>query len=124
MTTLLTRTLLCAALLISQDAAWSQKLTLNDGRGAYATKTYRNLFLELGHPQAEIDAKINQAFQQLFHGDSATQRVYFPVGSNENGPLAYMLDVNNNDIRSEGMSYGMMIAVQLDKNSMRSGTTL
>jgi len=89
--------------------------TSRDGNGAYATKKYRNLFLESGHTQQEIDAKIAAAYQQLFHGDSATQTLYFPVGQNAAGPLAYILDVNNNDIRSEGMSYGMMIAVQLDK---------
>lgn len=113
-----TRTLFSLSLLILFCHAHAQNLTLNDGHGAYATKTYRNLFLENGHSQAEIDAKINHAFQQLFYGDSSTQRVYFPVGRNENGPLAYMLDVNNNDIRSEGMSYGMMIAVQLDKKDV------
>lgn len=88
-----------------------------DGKGAYVTNTYRNLFLENGHSEQEINTKINAAFQQLFHGDSATQKIYFPVGTNKNGALAYMLDVNNNDIRSEGMSYGMMIAVQLDKKA-------
>ena len=30
-------------------------------------------------------------------------------------PLAYITDWANNDARTEGMSYGMMIAVQLDK---------
>jgi oligosaccharide reducing-end xylanase len=29
--------------------------------------------------------------------------------------MAYILDIANNDVRSEGMSYGMMIAVQLNK---------
>jgi len=99
----------------------SQKISTssnrNDGNGAYATKTYRNLFLENGHTQQEINDKIAATFQQLFHGDSATQKIYFPAGSNDNGPLAYMLDVNNNDIRSEGMSYGMTIAVQLNKKA-------
>ena len=31
--------------------------------------------------------------------------------------MAYIKDINNNDVRSEGMSYGMMIAVQLDKKA-------
>lgn len=97
----------------------AQKTTLSatDNKGAYATKSYRNLFLENGHSEQEINKKIVDAFQQLFHGDSATQKIYFPAGKNENGPLAYILDVNNNDIRSEGMSYGMMIAVQLNKKA-------
>jgi len=87
---------------------------LDDGHGAYATHHYRNLFAEAGHPQAEIDKKINHVFQQLFHGDAATETVYYPAGSNANGPLAYLMDVVNHDARTEGMSYGMMIAVQLD----------
>lgn len=32
--------------------------------------------------------------------------------------MAYISDIKNNDVRSEGMSYGMMVAVQLDKKDM------
>jgi oligosaccharide reducing-end xylanase len=85
--------------------------------GAFATGRYRNLFVEAGHSPADARAKIHAAFQQLFHGDTATQTVYYEVGRNENGPLAYLSDINNRDVRSEGMSYGMMIAVQLDKKA-------
>ena len=53
----------------------------------------------------------------MFHGDPCTQAVYYPAGSNANGPLAYIWDIGSNDVRSEGMSYGMMIAVQLDKKA-------
>jgi endo-1,4-beta-D-glucanase Y len=88
-----------------------------DGSGAFATGNYRNLFVEAGHSQKEVTEKVNAVFQQLFHGDPCTQAVYYPAGSNANGPLAYILDVGNNDVRSEGMSYGMMIAVQLDKKN-------
>ena len=89
--------------------------TLNDGSGAFRSRKYRDLFAEQGHSPAETKAKIDKAFQQLFHGDALTERVYFEAGSNANGPLAYMTDWANNDARSEGMSYGMMIAVQMDK---------
>jgi len=85
--------------------------------GAFATGTYRNLFQEAGHSQKEISEKIESAFQQLFHGDTETQTVYYAAGKNANGPLAYLSDINNHDVRSEGMSYGMMIAVQLDKKA-------
>jgi oligosaccharide reducing-end xylanase len=78
---------------------------------------YRNLFVEAGYSAEEVTAKINSALQQLFHGDPCTQAVYFPAGINTNGPLAYIYDVGNNDVRSEGMSYGMMIAVQMDKKA-------
>ncbi len=83
--------------------------------GAFATGQYRNLFVEAGHSPEEVNARIEAAFQQLFHGDSATQTVYYAAGENANGPLAYLTDINNRDVRSEGMSYGMMITVQLDK---------
>jgi oligosaccharide reducing-end xylanase len=87
----------------------------DDGSGAFVTGKYRNLFLENGHSQKEISAKNEAAFRQLFHGDSATQVVYFNAGKNNNGPLAYVSDVLHHDVRSEGISYGMMIAVQLNK---------
>src|ERR1700722_12682246 len=86
-----------------------------DGSGAYKTQKYRDLFAELGHTPEESRAKIEKAFQQLFHGDGQEERVYFETGANQNGTLAYITDWANNDARTEGMSYGMMIAVQLDK---------
>ena len=86
-----------------------------DGAGAFKTGKYRDLFAEQGHSQADIKARLDQAFQQLFHGDAVSERVYFEAGSNANGPLAYITDWANNDARTEGMSYGMMIAVQMDK---------
>ena len=91
--------------------------SLNDGSGAYATGTYRNLFAEAGHSPKEISSKITAAFQQLFHGNPERQAVFFPAGKNFQGPLAYLTDWNNHDVRTEGMSYGMMIAVQLNKKA-------
>lgn len=86
-----------------------------DGQGAFHTGEYRNLFAESGKTPVAINAKIDRAFAQLFHGDALSERVYFEAGSNANGPLAYMTDWANNDARTEGMSYGMMIAVQMNK---------
>lgn len=74
---------------------------------------YRNLFKEyLRKTDDEVVAKVNAAFQHLFHGGNDA-KVYYEA----NGDEAYILDVNNNDVRSEGMSYGMAIAVQLDKKA-------
>ena len=86
-----------------------------DGDGAYKTREYRDLFAELDHSPAQSRAKIEKTFQQLFHGDGQEERLYFETGANASGPLAYITDWANNDARSEGMSYGMMIAVQLNK---------
>jgi oligosaccharide reducing-end xylanase len=88
-----------------------------DGKGAYATGKYRNLFAELGKSPQEIRQKIEAAFQQLFHGEPNTQTVYYEAGSNSNGSLAYITDIKHRDVRSEGLSYGMIIAVQLDKKA-------
>ncbi len=85
--------------------------------GAFVSGKYRNLFEELGKPVDEVSAKLDAAYQKLFHGDPKEEAVMFEAGKNENGPLAYIMDIANNDIRSEGMSYGMMISVQLDKKA-------
>ena len=91
--------------------------TPDNGAGAFATGQYRNLFLETGHKNPEIAKKINTAFQQLFHGDPSTQAVYYAAGKNANGPLAYITDIAHHDVRTEGISYGMMIAVQMNKKA-------
>jgi oligosaccharide reducing-end xylanase len=100
----------------AQTPAAPVTAAISDGAGAYKTGQYHNLFVErLGHNEAETRQKIEHTFQQLFHGDGQEQRVYFETGANADGPLAYITDWANNDARSEGMSYGMMIAVQLNK---------
>ena len=79
---------------------------------------YRNLFAEIGYSRNAIREKVDRTFNQLFFGDKETEAVYFDAGENENGKLAYIADINNMDVRSEGMSYGMMIAVQMDKKEI------
>ncbi len=79
--------------------------------GAFESGEYRNIFAEWGKSQEEIQAKIDKAWEQFFYGSDSSERIYYPVGDD----MAYMLDVANEDVRSEGMSYGMMIAVQLGK---------
>lgn len=105
--------LISAAIVLSAQGAGPA--ADSDGQGAYATKKYRNLFAEIGKSQPEIRKKIDVAFQQLFHGDPATQAVYYEAGTNASGPLAFVTDIKHKDVRSEGLSYGMMIAVQMDK---------
>lgn len=80
-------------------------------KGSFETGEYRNLLAEMGYKQREIDAKMKEAFSDLFEGP---QKIYFEVGDS----MAYISDIKNNDVRSEGMSYGMMIAVQFDKKEI------
>ena len=82
--------------------------------GARETGIYPNLFSELlGISHDAVQAKLDSVFHQLFYGDEKTQRIYFPAGND----MAYIEDVLHQDVRTEGMSYGLMIAVQLDKKN-------
>ena len=109
--------IVCTALLLMGTPSLFAQRALEDGSGAYATGEYSNLFAQAGHSQREIRAKIDATYAQLFHGDPQTQSVAFAAGKNANGPLMYLTDWANRDVRTEGMSYGMMIAVQLDKKA-------
>src|SRR5690625_1979915 len=80
-------------------------------KGAWETGQYRNVFLEAGYSQTDIDEKLAQAYHDLFVGPD---RIYFEVGDS----MAYVSDLKNNDARTEGLSYGMMVAVQLDKKDV------
>lgn len=72
-------------------------------------RSYRNLFAENGVSQAEIDQKLKEIVQTFFYG-SEEERIYHPVGED----MGYLMDTGNYDARTEGMSYGMMMCVQLD----------
>lgn len=68
---------------------------------------YRNVFEEIGKTKEEIDARLDKIVQEFFYGED---RVYFTAGED----MGYLEDTGNHDARTEGMSYGMMISVQLD----------
>lgn len=80
-------------------------------KGASETGKYRNIFREAGYSQADIDAKLTQAYRDLFEGPN---KVYFEVGDS----MGYVSDLKNRDARTEGLSYGLMVAVQLDKKEV------
>ena len=80
-------------------------------KGAFATRRYRNLFAELGYKQKDIDKKLKSVFESVFY---APDKVYFEVGDS----MAYISDIKNHDVRTEGMSYGLMIAVQFDRKDI------
>jgi len=79
--------------------------------GAVKSGKYRNVFLEYGYKKSEIDKKIAKAYFDLFEGPD---KVYFEVGDS----MAYVSDIKNNDARTEGLSYGLMVAVQLNKKDV------
>ena len=70
-----------------------------------------SLFREAGYSQQAIDEKLAAAYHDVFKGP---QRVYFEVGDT----MGYVSDIKNKDARTEGLSYGMMVAVQLNKKDV------
>jgi oligosaccharide reducing-end xylanase len=80
-------------------------------QASFYSGTYRNLFLDAGYKQKDIDEKLARAYHDIFEGPN---RVYFEVGDS----MAYVSDLKNHDARTEGLSYGMMIAVQLNKKDV------
>ncbi|WP_075341627.1 glycosyl hydrolase family 8 [Tenacibaculum agarivorans] len=79
---------------------------------SFVTDVYRNMFVESGKNEVAVQQKLDQLWNRYFvNGNIDSERLMYEVGND----MAYILDTGNNDIRSEGMSYGMMICVQLDK---------
>ncbi|WP_316636017.1 glycosyl hydrolase family 8 [uncultured Flavobacterium sp.] len=96
--------LIIPAFVISQNKKKTEKSELKKSQ-------YRNLFAAAGYSQIEIDKKLAKAYYDVFEGPN---RVYFEEGDS----LGYVSDVKNKDARTEGMSYGMMVAVQLNKKEV------
>jgi len=80
-------------------------------KGAFETKKYRNVFVEMGYKQADVDAKLKEVFNDVFRGPN---KVYFEVGDS----MGYVSDIKNHDARTEGMSYGLMVAVQFGEKDI------
>jgi endo-1,4-beta-D-glucanase Y len=80
-------------------------------RGGLETGSYRNLFVEAGYAEADVEKKLQEVFNDVFTGKN---RCYFEAGKD----MAYISDIKNQDVRTEGMSYGMMIAVQFGRKDI------
>lgn len=72
----------------------------------FSNKTYRNVFKEVGYSDEAIFKRLEEIKQEYFYSDD---RVYFTTED-----MGYIVDTGNNDARTEGMSYGMMICVQMN----------
>jgi len=74
------------------------------------TNTYRNYLADFGISDDKARERCEEIFNTLFHG-SKEERIYDEFGED----MGIMIDTGNLDARTEGMSYGMMMCVQLDK---------
>lgn len=68
-----------------------------------------SLLKEAGISTKQMEDRAQDFWSTMFNG-SQEHRIYFPQGEQD----GYMLDTGNNDARTEGMSYGMMMALQMD----------
>lgn len=73
-------------------------------------RVYRNVFDEAGLSAGDIQERIHRSFEEIFYGPD---RFYHEVGED----MAYMEDTGNHDARTEGMSYGMMMCVQMNRKA-------
>ena len=80
--------------------------------GAYTTGIYPNYFAELGISDKAAKARVEQAFETIFTDPEEN----FCHHTDEDAWC--MVDTGNNDARTEGMSYGMMMCVQMDRKDI------
>jgi oligosaccharide reducing-end xylanase len=112
------RLVACAVALAAVACTSTKDSVGHNGPGGFTLKplsrptSYPNPFKDwLGKTDAEITARVTGAFNQLFHGDLATEAIYIPVATDQ----AQIYDFYHQDIRTEGIGWGMIIAVELDK---------
>lgn len=72
-----------------------------------------NRLLDFGYSPKDIEAKLSQAWDTVFYGPEESHKLYFEVGDDQ----AIIHSIDSDDVRSEGMSYGMMISVLMDKKA-------
>lgn len=63
-----------------------------------------------GIRKRRIQRRVEQTFETIFYGNEE-ERFYHEVGAD----MAYIEDTGNHDVRTEGMSYGMMACVQMNR---------
>ena len=81
-------------------------------QGAFETGKYPNYLAEVGISDEQAREKINKAFDTIFFDPEEN----FCHHTDEDAWC--MVDTGNNDARTEGMSYGMMMCVQMDRKDI------
>ena len=73
----------------------------------------RNLFEEYGYSKFDIENKVIDCWNEIFDPKNPNH-FYFDAPDN----TGYMEDTGNDDARTEGMSYGMMMALQMNRKDI------
>lgn len=93
---------------------------VKERKSAWESGIHPNAFVE--HKiatEAQVKEKVQQTYKQLFYSDDGMlqeggKALLVSVGTD----MAFINSVDSKDIRSEGMSYGMIIAVMMDDQNM------
>jgi oligosaccharide reducing-end xylanase len=104
------KTLLVGGLsLVSSLSSFAAFNTNPPATGTLSTGTYRNLASEMG--KTDATAKRDAAWNAMFV--TSASKLYTTFGTDQ----AYILAPDSNDIRTEGQSWGMTIAVMMNKKT-------
>ena len=82
------------------------------GEGGSVMQEMTNLFRHIGIADDEVESRIQSCFHQMFFDQ--TERLWHDVDADS----ACIVDTGNMDARTEGMSYGMMMCVQMDRQDL------
>ncbi|SEN88772.1 reducing-end-xylose releasing exo-oligoxylanase [Amphibacillus marinus] len=83
-------------------------------KGAYYTDSYQNFFTKHGIEPSAVEAKVKLTWEKLFTDHYPESQIYFEADED----MGYLVDTGNHDVRTEGQSYGMMMAVQMDRQDI------
>lgn len=99
---------LVAVFLFFNPSVYGEKLF---PKSAWETGKHVNFFVQLGiADEEEVREKVRSAYDQLFFGNEKTERLFYLTTEGD----GFISSIDSVDIRSEGMSYGMIIAVMMD----------
>lgn len=70
------------------------------------------MFVEAGYDASAVSTRLTQIVAQLTSGNPKNESLIYPA-LDPKCNCSYLWDVSDNDVRTEGMSYGMMDMVQL-----------
>ncbi len=92
---------------------WAQNPIISSQFTADPTARVFNgkVYLYPSHDIPSPMEKLKEVFNDVFFGKN---KVYFEAGDS----MGYISDVKNHDVRTEGMSYGLMLAVQFGRKDI------
>lgn len=109
---------LCALPACGTTVDWlgHDRMTSDELRPLTGPPEYPNALRDvLGKTDEEIAEKIDDRFNQLFYGDPWNEAIFYP--DMFSADQAYIWDVLHTQVRTEGIGFGMIITVELDKRN-------